>query len=144
MKAYLALCEERAALEKAWFDLDLEKTELTAQSGYYDSLMTSLKPYIEEVTDKESLLLPDYAALIEGCEDKIKEAEQANAQLAYWNETTEKLDTANENNLTAKEAAIEAKEAEIAAMEAELETRQAEYKAEVAALNALLGTAEEE
>ena len=187
MKAYLALCEGRAELEKAIFALNTEIAEMGINKEYYNTLKDQLEAFVGDgETTKGSL--PNYEELIADAEKAIKDAEQENANLEttiagitiekqeititntvirkpefnadgtikldvngeiVWTETSSQTGW-NENSYTtttnvsktAKEAEIAKKTAEIAAMEAELEIRQAEYDTEVAALKALVETAE--
>ena len=140
MKAYLALCEERAKLEKAVFVLEAEKSELDLNRTYWSTLSTTLDNYVDEdSTDPEKL--PDYASWIEEAEEDIAEAKKEIERLNLL--AKDEDGTSNDANKQVKrEAAIAEKEAAIAAMNDELVIRQAEYEAEVAALKALIETAE--
>lgn len=171
MKAYVALYEKYVELQKAYRAIYVENETLNFNNSYWTRLMGTLEGFIGNENGYEGSL-PDYEALIEECEEAIKEAEEANAELAesgekwieqvrhrapeldqngdpildqngdiVYHEWYENVEHEGQNKAV-QEAAIAKKEAEIAAMEAELEIRQAEYDAALAALKALIETAE--
>ena len=129
MKEYVALCEKRAELQKAYFECNIQYNVILAKTDYYDNLKNTLDIFVNHQWQG----IYNYAELIEAAEEAIKEAKEAIAELEY-----------NGNGKLNKEAAIAKKEAEIAAIEAELKIRQAEFEAELAELKALVDVEEEE
>ena len=134
MKEYVALCEKRAELQKAYFECNIQYNVILAKTDYYNNLVSTLDMFVNHQWQG----IYNYAELIEAAEKAIKEAKEYIAELEY-----EVHQDINSNKLT-KEAAIAKKEAEIAAIEAELKFRQAEFEAELAELEALVDVEEEE
>lgn len=132
MKEYVALCEKRAELQKADFELNIQWNVIITKINYYSNLINTLDTFVNQQWQG----LYNYAELIEEAEEAIKEAKEAIAELEYNGEY-------NGQGKLNKEAAIAKKEAEIAAIEAELKIRQAEYDAEMAELKALVAPEEE-
>ena len=129
MKEYVALCEKRAELQKAYFECNIQYNNvILAKINYYNNLVSTLDMFVNDQWQG----IYNYAELIEAAEKAIKEAKEAIAELEY-----------NGQGKLTKEAAIAKKEAEIAAIEAELKIRQAEYDAEMAELKALVAPEEE-
>lgn len=132
MKEYVALCEKRAELQKAYFECNIQWNVIIAKTEYYNDLISTLNTFVN--TQWQGIY--NYAELIEAAEKAIKEAKEAIAELEYNGQYN------GQGKLT-KEAAIAKKEAEIAAIEAELKIRQAEFEAELAELKALVDPEEE-
>ena len=133
MKEYVALCEKRAELQKAYFECNIQYNNvILAKINYYKNLVSTLDMFVNDQWQG----IYNYAELIEAAEKAIKEAKEAIAELEYNGEY-------NGQGKLNKEAAIAKKEAEIAAIEAELKIRQAEYDAEMAELKALVAPEEE-
>ena len=140
MKAYLALCEKRAELEEAKFILQAESNEMGKNKSYWDTLAGTLEGYVDEDSTEDEKL-PDYAFWIEEAEKDIAEAKKEIERLNLLAED-ESGTSNNENKQVKREAAIAEKEAKIAGINDEIVIRTAEYDAEVAALKALIETAE--
>ena len=140
MTAYLALCEERAELEKAKFELQSQETLLMGDKIYWTNLMNALDDYVGNGTTTGSL--PDWADLIAQAEKTIASNKNSIAEITgNTGANVTAGGSTNYSKITIEEA-IALKKAELANMEAEMKVRQAEYDAAMEELNALVEKAE--